>query len=157
MVGRALSNRTQFMAETPPKDDREISGTYLKGTTYRVYRYVLKQRRGVGISDVQKALGLSSPSVAQYHIRKLSQLGLVREEQEGYVVDRVVIENVFRIKRISIPVQTAYVAFFGVSFFILLAFLRPAQISSLYFFAVVINASALGVAVRETIKTMRGL
>jgi hypothetical protein len=153
-----MSNGTQFMAEeTPRKDGSEISGAYLKGTTFRVYRYMLKQRSAVGISNVQKGLGLSSPSVAQYHIRKLSQLGLVREEQGGYVVDRVVLANVIRIKRISIPVQTAYAAFFGASFFILLAFLRPTQISSLYFFAIVINAAALGVAVLETIKTMKGL
>jgi predicted transcriptional regulator len=74
-----------------------VSDATLKGTTYKVYRYILKQNRPVGISDVQKGLGLSSPSVSQYHIRKLLQLGMIREEQSGYVIDKMVLENIIRI------------------------------------------------------------
>jgi hypothetical protein len=118
---------------------------------------MLKQSAPVGISEVQKGMGLSSPSVAQYHIRKLVRLGLVREEQGGYLIDKVVLENVIRIRRVSIPVQTAYVAFFGVTLFILLVFLRPGGISSLYFFAVVINLAALGASIREMSKTLKTL
>ncbi len=118
---------------------------------------MLKQSAPVGISEVQKGMSLSSPSVAQYHIRKLVRLGLVREEQGGYVVDKVVLENVFRIRRVSVPVQTAYVAFFSVTFFILLVFLRPANINSLYFFAVVVNAAAIAVSLYEAGKTLKRL
>lgn len=116
---------------------------------------MLKQGAPVGISEVQKGLGLSSPSVAQYHLRKLVRLGLVREEQEGYVVDRVVLESVIRIRQVSIPVQTAYVAFFGVTFVFLLVFLRPGAISSLYFLAVVVNLAAIAVSLYEACKTMK--
>ena len=116
---------------------------------------MLKQGTPLGISDVQKGLGLSSPSVAQYHIRKLLQLGLIREEQAGYVVDRVVFENIIRIRRFSIPVQTAYVAFFSVTLLILLVFLRPAAMTSVYFFALVINAAALAVSAYEAGKTLK--
>jgi DNA-binding transcriptional ArsR family regulator len=116
---------------------------------------MLKHSEPLGITDIQKALGLSSPSVAQYHVRKLLQLGLVKEEQAGYVVDKVVLENVIRIRRVSIPTQTAYVAFFGAAFFILLVFLRPATLTSVYFFAVVVNLAALAVALYETVKTYR--
>jgi predicted DNA-binding transcriptional regulator len=139
------------------KETDEPSDTRLTGTTYKVYRYILKQNAPVGISEVQKGTGLSSPSVSQYHVRKLVRLGLVREEQGGYVVDRVVLENVIRIRRVSIPVQTAYVAFFGVTLFILLVFLRPATMNSLYFFAVVVNIAAIGVSVYETSKTLKHL
>lgn len=141
----------------PRKDVSKISNAYLKGTTYRVYTYMAKQSRAVGISDIQKALGLSSPSVSQYHVRKLLQLGLIREEQGGYVIDKMVLENVIRIRRISIPVQAAFVAFFGIALFILLAFLRPPTIDSVYFFAVVINVAALGVSMYETRKTLKRL
>jgi hypothetical protein len=140
-----------------PKEIDEPSDTRLSGTTYKVYRYMLKRSAPVGISDVQKGIDLSSPSVAQYHIRKLVQLGLVREEQEGCVVDKVVLENVIRIRRVSIPVHAAYVAFFGVTFFILLVFLRPATFSSLYFFAVVVNAAAIAVSSYEASKTLKRL
>lgn len=145
------------MAGSPSKETDEPSDTHLSGTTYRVYRYILKQSRPVGISEVQKGMGLSSPSVSQYHIRKLLRLGLIRQEQEGYVVDKVVLENVIRIRRVSIPVQAAYVAFFGVTFFILLVFLRPATINSLYFFAVVVNVGAIAVSLYETRKTLKRL
>lgn len=129
----------------------------LKGTTYSVYRYMLKQRDQVGISEIQKGLGLSSPSVAQYHIKKLLQLGLVREEQGGYVVDKVILENVVRIRRISIPSQTAYVAFFGATLLILLAFLRPPEIDSVYFLATMVNATALAISSYEMAKTLKRL
>ena len=72
-----------------PKEPQEEGGgkrdSYLKGTTYRIYRHLLWQRKPVGFSEIQKGLGLSSPSVAEYQIGKLLQMGLVREEQGGYV------------------------------------------------------------------------
>ena len=118
---------------------------------------MLKQRKPLGISQVQKALGLSSSSVSEYHLKKLLRLGLVREEQEGYVVDKVVLENIVRIKRVSIPVQTAYVLFFAATFGILLLFLRPPIVTSLYFFAIVVNGMALGVSSYEVVKTLKRL
>jgi hypothetical protein len=118
---------------------------------------MLKQREPVGISEIQRGVGLSSPSVSQYHVRKLLQLGLIREEQGGYLVDKVILENVIRIRRVSIPIQTAYVAFFGALLLILVFTLRPATIDSLYYFAVVVNVSALGICLYEMAKTLKRL
>ena len=39
----------------------------LKGNTLRVYIYALKKRR-VGVREVQRALLMSKPSLAQYHL-----------------------------------------------------------------------------------------
>src|SRR5712692_5136849 len=143
------------MPDRHPNEAGDSYDPYLRGTTYRVYRFMLKHGKPVGISEIQKDLGLSSPSVSQYHVRKLLQLGLIKEEQEGYVVDRVVAENVIRIRRTLVPVQTAYVAFFGVTLFILLVFLRPTGIDSIYFFAIVVNGSALGISLYEMVKTLK--
>jgi predicted DNA-binding transcriptional regulator len=140
-----------------PRDDGETSDAYLKGTTYKVYRYMLKERRPLGISDIQRGLRLSSPSVSQYHIRKLLRLGLIREDQGGYVIDKIVLENVIRIRRVSIPIQTAYIAFFAVTLFILLSFVRPATINSVYFLSIVINVVALGISLYEAAKTLKHL
>lgn len=118
---------------------------------------MLKQRKPIGISQLQEALKLSSPSVSEYHIKKLLQLGLVREEQAGYVVDKVVVDNIIRVRRVSMPTQTGYVVFFGVTMLFLLLFLRPIAINSLFFFAIVINAAALGISFYEAIKTLRRL
>ncbi|TLX99316.1 MAG: hypothetical protein E6K95_09775 [Thaumarchaeota archaeon] len=56
----------------------------LKGNTLRVYVYALKKRK-VGVREVQRALRLSNPSLAQYHLNKLRELGLLREEGGDYV------------------------------------------------------------------------
>jgi hypothetical protein len=145
------------VVDSSPGDRDEDPRANLKGTTYKVYHYMLRQGRPLGISEIQKGLSLSSPSVAQYHIRKLLQLGLIRSEQAGYVVDRVVLENIVRFRRFSIPIQTAYVAFFGATLFVLLLFLRPDVVTSIYFFALVINIAAIGVSAYEMIKTFKRL
>ena len=118
---------------------------------------MLKRSNPVGVSEVQKGLDLSSPSVSQYHLRKLLKLGLIREERDGYVVDKVVLENVIRIRRISVPTQTGYVAFFGVTLAFLLVYLRPQETNSLYSFALAVNVAALVVSLYETLKTLRSL
>jgi len=140
-----------------PNETDEPSDTRLSGTTYKVYRYMLKQSAPVGVSDVQKGTGLSSPSLAQYHIKKLLQMELVREEPGGYVVDRSVLAYIVRVRRVSVPVQSAYVVFFAVTMSFLLLFLRPGGISSLYFLALVINAVALGASVYELNKVLRSV
>jgi predicted DNA-binding transcriptional regulator len=99
------SGESTLMSEKPEKGESFPYDTYLKGTTNRLYRYLMKHREPVGISQVQAALRLSSSSVSEYHIKKLLRLGLVREEKGGYVVDRVVISNIVRIRRVSVPVQ----------------------------------------------------
>ena len=142
----------------PDKPSKATGGTYdsyLKGTTYRVYRYLLRQRKPMGVSDVQRALGFSSSSVAEYHIQKLLQMGLLREEQGGYVIDKVVFDNIVRIRRISVPVQIAYVLFFGVTLSLMLAAFRPAEITSAYFLAVAVNVTALAISAYETWKTFK--
>ena len=118
---------------------------------------MLKQRKPMGITDIQKGLGLSSPSVSQYHVRKLLQLGLIREEQAGYLVDKVVSENVIRIRRVFIPIQAAYVAFFSVLLLFLLLFLRPESVDAINFFALVVNGSALGISAFEMAKALERL
>lgn len=115
------------MPKEPPEEAGGNWDSYLKGTTYRVYRHMLRQRKPIGISDIQRGLGLSSPSVAEYHIEKLLRMGLIREGEGGYVIDKVVFENIIRIRRISIPKQTAYALFFGVTLLIMVDFLRPTR------------------------------
>jgi predicted DNA-binding transcriptional regulator len=127
----------------------------LSGTTYRVYKFIFKASKPVGIYDIQRGLNLSSPSVAQYHTKKLLQLGLIREEPEGYVVDKNVFENVVRIRRTAIPLQVAYVGFFAVLLGSLLTVLRPQTITSIYFVALVSSVVALVIFVQQTIHTLR--
>lgn len=128
----------------------------LSGTTLRVYRYVFRQAgKPVGIHELQSHLGLSSPSVAHYHIRKLVEEGLVKEGMGGYVVDRVLFENMIRIRGSIIPFQTTYLSIFVCSLFLLLTVFRAETLDSEYFFAVFVNIMAIGITAFETIRSMR--
>lgn len=130
-------------------------GTSLSNTTLRVYRYIYKQGRPVGVHDVQKGLGLSSPSVAHYHIRKLIEQGLAREESGGYVVDKVVFENMIRIRRSVIPFQTTYLVLFISTLVIMLTVFQSQLVSPFYLFALLVNLAALGIFAFEVFKSLR--
>lgn len=131
----------------------DVKDYVLKGTTLRVYRYMYRTGSPLGIHEIQRALGLSSPSVAEYHVKKLAGAGLVQEKEGGYVVDRVVFENLIRIRRTVIPLQTTYVAFFVSTLLVLVLFLRPSSVTSLYFFALAVNIGGLAITVYEAAKT----
>ncbi len=56
----------------------------LKGKTLLVYWYLLRSPgSGVGVREVQRSLGFSSPSVAAHHLDKLLNLGLVDKSGTG--------------------------------------------------------------------------
>ena len=111
----------------------------------------------VRTNDVQRDLKLSSPSVAQYHLKKLLRLGLVKEVPEGYAIDKVIYENMVRIGRVTVPFQAAYVAFFAACVSVLLTFLRPTVLTSTYVFALGAIAVALVASVYETWRTLTRL
>jgi hypothetical protein len=127
----------------------------LAGTTLRVYRYLYRVGRPQGIHAVQRGLGLSSPSVAEYHLKKLLRYGLVREDPEGYVVDRVMFENMIRLGRWVLPFQSAYAAFFSTTLLLMLTLFRPSTVTSEYVFALLVNTAALGLAFFEMFKAAR--
>lgn len=122
------------------RDERE---NVLVGTTLTVYRYLYREAKPQGIRDVQKGLGLSSPSVAQYHVKKLLQAGLIKEEEGGYVVDKNVFQNVIRIRRSVIPIQVAYSVFFATLLAALLVLFRSQSGAPLFIFAFVAIAIAM--------------
>jgi hypothetical protein len=64
--------------------DEEVISSELRGRTLRVYWYMLRCRGSrVGVREVQRALGFTSPSVALFHLRKLVDLGLVESTMTG--------------------------------------------------------------------------
>ena len=126
----------------------------LKGTTLRVYRCLYRTGAPMGMHDIQGALNLSSPSVAEYHIKKLVRAGLAKAEGNGYTVDRMVFENVIRIRRTVIPLQTTFVAFFVSALVVLLTILRPASITSTYVFSLIVCIVAIAILTYEALKTL---
>jgi predicted DNA-binding transcriptional regulator len=85
-------------------DDASIESE-LKGKTLLVYMHILKGRQDtVGVREIQRALGFSSPSVAAYHLQKLQDLGLVENAYGDYRL----------IKEIRIGVLRSFVSLGGV-------------------------------------------
>ena len=123
----------------------------------KVYRFVYKAGRPVRVNDIQRGLGLSSPSVAEYHVKKLLGFGLLREETEGYVVDRVIWSNIIRFRRMSIPVQAAYTAFFTAALIVILTLFRPPSISAAYFFTLLVVSVGILISVYEAFKTLKNV
>lgn len=129
---------------------------FMNNTTLRVYRFLYKQGgKPVGVHEVQNGLSLSSPSVAHYHIRKLVEQGLAKEEVGGYVVDKVLFENMIRIRRSVIPFQTTYLALFVTTLVITLTLFRPVELSPVFVFALFVNTMVVGIFAYETWKSFR--
>jgi DNA-binding transcriptional ArsR family regulator len=97
--------------------DRLKLETELRGTTLRVYWELFSRNRCTGIRELQRALGLSSPSTALYHLEKLRRLGLLEKTPEGeYVlaeeVNVGVLRQFIRFGRLMLPRYLFYAAFF---------------------------------------------
>ncbi|MHA2432540.1 MAG: hypothetical protein ACXADO_04840 [Candidatus Thorarchaeota archaeon] len=77
--------------------DESLIDPELRGNTLRVYWYMLTQNRPVGVREVQRAIGMSSPSVASHHLSKLESLDLIEKlSDSSYEVSRVVKVGVLR-------------------------------------------------------------
>jgi predicted DNA-binding transcriptional regulator len=71
------------MSDLSSSDLTEIE-SQLKGKTLQIYWYMLRDpNTSVGVREVQRSLGLSSPSVAAHHLEKLLSLGLVEKTTRG--------------------------------------------------------------------------
>lgn len=63
------------------------NGQEPEGTTLNVYSFVVKQGKPVGPREVMRGAGLSSPSVAYWHLQKLENQGLIMKNGSGaYIV-----------------------------------------------------------------------
>lgn len=124
----------------------------LRGLTLKVYKVILRSDKPIGIREVQRALNLSSPTLAVYHINKLEEAGLIRKELNGYVADRVILENLVRFRRILIPRNLFYTIFLTSSLVMLAVFLRPPILTREYVFSLAVISIAAATSVYETVR-----
>lgn len=116
----------------------------LQGKTLLVYLYLLKKKESNGIREVQRELGLSSPSVAEYQIEKLIGLGLASRDNYGRVfVTRKVkvkaLEQYVSFGRFTVPRMAFYATVFALVPVLLFAF------DSWNVYAVIVSAAAAGI------------
>ena len=107
-----------------PKDrkssrDLDVIESQLRGKTLLVYWFMLRAPGStVGVREVQRALGFSSPSVAAHHLEKLLNLGLVEKTIRGeYLLKEEVKVGVLRfftrLGRFLIPRYLFYSVWFS--------------------------------------------
>jgi DNA-binding transcriptional ArsR family regulator len=99
--------------------DQEKIDNQLKGNSLKVYMFLLRSPSGsVGIREVQRALKFSSPTLAQYHLEKLRELGLIRRESTEYVlasdVKVGVLRQFYRLGTVLVPRFVLYAVLFTV-------------------------------------------
>lgn len=71
--------------------DEEKISSELKGNTLRTYWALLNSKDGVvGVRELQRKLGFSSPALASYHLNKLTEMKLVEKERGDYRLIREV-------------------------------------------------------------------
>jgi repressor of nif and glnA expression len=128
----------------------------LRGLTLKVYKFILGNDKPVGIREVQRALNLSSPTLALYHMNKLEETGFIKKELDGYVADRIVLENFVRLRRVLIPRNFFYTVFLVTSLIFLGVFLRPPILTREYVFSLGVLIIAAATSVYETIKALSG-
>ncbi|MDH5771491.1 MAG: hypothetical protein OEZ25_09430 [Candidatus Bathyarchaeota archaeon] len=64
--------------------DLAVIESQLKGKTLQIYWYLLRSPSSrVGVREIQRSLGFSSPSVAAHHLEKLLSLGLIEKSMTG--------------------------------------------------------------------------
>lgn len=122
-----------FMSKSSRESDLAFLESELKGKTLLVYWHLLKSPGlKVGVREIQRKLGFSSPSVAVYHLDKLMSLGLVEKTitSEYVLVSEVktgLLRFFTRLGRFLIPrylfysvwfttMLISYIIFYGQSF-----------------------------------------
>lgn len=73
------------------QSDENAIESELRGNTLRVYWYMLSQNESAGVREIQRAMGMSSPSVASHHLSKLVSMEIVEKlPDNSYKVSQVV-------------------------------------------------------------------
>ena len=115
----------------------------LVGKTLRVYRYAIKQNKPVGVREVQRALKFKSPTSASYHLTKLEEVGLLKQTTEGYIVEKMVLENYIKLRRMLISKYFLLSLFFAAALIIQIIVFRPSKLSRDFVFEVLIITIAM--------------
>lgn len=139
----------KLVRQLSPEETEDV----LKGTTLQVYRFLLKSNKPTGVREVQRALNLSSPSLAAYHLSRLEETGLLKREKGDYVVDKVFLKSMIKIRRFLIPRYLFYSIFAFSAFILELTLFRPAVPTSGYVFSTIATFILALAFCYETVKT----
>ena len=135
--------------------DEEIISTQLKGNTLRVYWALLNSKDGfMGVRQLQRKLGFSSPALASYHLNKLEELGLVVKERGDYRLVREVkvgvLKQFIKIGTFLLPRYVLYATMFTILLIFFLSRLEELNFYST--FALMLGILSTAILWYETIR-----
>ncbi|MCS7142429.1 MAG: helix-turn-helix domain-containing protein [Aigarchaeota archaeon] len=135
------------------KEDRKRVESDLRGRTLEVYILLLRSNEPVGVREVQRKLGMSSPSVAQHHLDKLVGLGIVtKDESNRYsatrLVDASILSHFIKVGRFIMPRMTFYASFFA-TFTALYVFLTSPSLDP---YAITLGITSTAIFVMESVR-----
>ena len=143
------------------EDKEKVLESELKGVTLRVYWHILgvDNKENIGVRQIQRELGLSSPSVALHHLEKLRTLGLFEKGVTGdyRLVGQVkvgVLKNFVGLLGVLVPRYLFYSTMFTVML-VLYPVLYPPNFSAHNVMAFVFGGAAVGVSWTETFRVWR--
>jgi hypothetical protein len=128
----------------------------LQGRTLQVYLYLQKKKEPSGIREVQRDLELSSPSVAEYQVEKLAEMGIAARDDHGrvYIVKRVkpkALQSYVNFGRFTVPRLAFYASIFTSVAIMYAVF----NVNSLNIYGIAVPAAAAGIFWFEAWKMWR--
>lgn len=131
----------------------------VRGNALKVYLYLLRHGPSE-LRDVQRGIGLSSPSLASYHLGKLSEAGFVTQDERGrYFAVKEASDRVLEGYSRMGPTIVPQLFFFALLFTILVTFFSFAALYASGFtpYLVAICAAMVLVFWYETVRLWRRL
>ena len=137
--------------------DEEKITSELKGNTLRAYWVLLNSKNGVmGVRELQRKLGFSSPTLAAYHLNKLVELELVVKERGNYRLEREVkvgvLKQFIRLGTFLLPRYVLYATMFTMLLIFFLTQLGQRGLSFYSSFALILAILSTVIAWYETIR-----
>jgi DNA-binding MarR family transcriptional regulator len=138
--------------------DEEKIASELKGNSLRVYWALLNSGDGtMGVRELQRQLGFSSPALAAYHLNKLVEMRLVARERGDYRLVREVrvgvLKQFIKLGTFLLPRYVLYATMFTTLTMFLLTQLRELTFYSV--FALILGGLGTAIFWYETIRVWR--
>jgi hypothetical protein len=138
--------------------DEEKIASELKGNTLRAYWALMNAKEGVlGVRELQRRLGFSSPALASYHLNKLADMKLVAKERGDYKLVREVkvgvLKQFIKLGTFLLPRYVLYATMFTTLLIYLLVNLRELT----FYSALALVLGVLGTVIfwYETVRVWR--
>lgn len=140
-------SRTPVLSKDIDAEKKLVAESQLKGNTLRTYIYVVTHKKS-GVREIQRELHFSSSSLAQYHLSKLVDLGLLTEHGgEYFLSDQIrvdVLKDFLKFGSLIVPRFVFYAVFFTIIsvFFGFVALVRDPFTELNVFFVIMLCAAS---------------